>query len=136
MSNSVFIKNLYTKCRIHGAGEAQVAISDSEIYALIALAIYDLNWSFDELGIEQISLPTLNYYEINLDWFENLENADVASEKILSMLSACFSKDPDFALFIENLCALHRRRIKFKRILDLLHKCAIIGTCDTKQSNS
>ncbi len=117
MSNSVFIKNLYTKCRIHGAGEAQVAISDNEIYALIVLAIYDLNWSFDELGIEQIFLPSLNYYEINLDWFENLDNADVVSEKIILMLSACFNKDPDFALFIDNLCALHRRRIKFKRIL-------------------
>jgi len=30
-----------------------------------------------------------------LDWFENLDNADVASEKILLMLSACFNKDPD-----------------------------------------
>lgn len=39
MSNSVFIKNLYTKCRIHGTGEAQVAISNSEIYALITLAL-------------------------------------------------------------------------------------------------
>ncbi len=116
MSNSVFIKNLYTKCRIHGTGEAQVAISDSEIYALINLALHDLNWSFDELGIEQTSLPSLNYYEINLDWFEYLET-DIASENILSVLSACFNKDPDFALFIDNLCALHRRRIKFKRIL-------------------
>jgi hypothetical protein len=61
MSNSVFIKNLYTKCRIHGAGEAQVAISDNEIYALIVLAIYDLNWPFDELGIEQIIPPAMNY---------------------------------------------------------------------------
>ena len=116
MSSSVFIKNLYTKCRIHGTGEAQVAISNSEIYTLITLALHDLDWSFDELGIEQIPLPALNYYEINLDWFEYLET-DIASEKILSMLSACFGKDPDFALFIENLCALHRRRIKFKRIL-------------------
>ncbi|MEK6753223.1 MAG: hypothetical protein AABZ00_13275 [Chloroflexota bacterium] len=116
MSHSVFIKNLYTKCRIHGAGEAQVAISDNEIYTLIVLAIYDLNWSFDELGIEQIIPPALNYYEINLDWFENLENANVTPEKILSILTACFNKDQDFALFIENLSALHRRRIKFKRI--------------------
>ena len=117
MSNSVFIKNLYTKCRIHGTGEAQVAISDNEIYALIVLAIHDLNWSLDELGIKQITAPTPNYYEISLDWFEKLKNADVTPEKILSALTACFNKDQDFALFIENLSALHRRRIKFKRIL-------------------
>ena len=53
MSNSVFIKNLYTKCRIHGAGEAQVAISDNAIYALIVLAVHDLNWSLDELGLNK-----------------------------------------------------------------------------------
>ncbi|MEW5827865.1 MAG: restriction endonuclease [Chloroflexota bacterium] len=117
MGNSVFIKNLYTKCRIHGSGEAQVAISDSEIYTLIVLAIHDLDWSFGELGIEQFALPAPNYYEINLDWFDELENAGVTPEKILSMLTACFNKDQDFALFIENLSALHRRRIKFKRIL-------------------
>ncbi len=117
MSSSVFIKNLYTKCRIHGAGDAQVTISDQEIYALIVLTINDLEWSFPELGIEPIELPSTNYYEINLDWFEGLENSDVAPEKILSSLTACFNKDQDFALFIENLSALHRRRIKFKRIL-------------------
>ncbi|MDP2365687.1 MAG: hypothetical protein Q8M94_18210, partial [Ignavibacteria bacterium] len=117
MSNSVFIKNLYTKCRIHGAGEAQVAISDNEIYSLIVLAIYDLNWSFDELEIEPIILPELNYYEINLDWFESLKNINATPEKILSILTACINKDQDFALFIENLSALHRRRTKFIRIL-------------------
>jgi len=53
MSNSVFIKNLYTKCRIHGAGDAQVIISDQEIYALIVLTVNNLKWSFTELGIKK-----------------------------------------------------------------------------------
>ncbi|MDD2921771.1 MAG: hypothetical protein PHQ36_05740 [Anaerolineales bacterium] len=117
MSNSVFIKNLYTKCRIHGAGEAQVAISDAEIYVLIALVANDLNWSLDKLGIGQIGLPTWNYYEIDLDWFESLEDNGVTPQLILSLLDTCVKKDQDFVLFIENLSALHRRRIKFKRIL-------------------
>lgn len=117
MNNSVFIKKLYTKCRIHGSGEAQVAISDAEIYALIVLAVHDLNWSLEKLVIEHIDLPSLDYYEIRLDWFDNLNSTDIHSEKILSALNACFNKNQDFALFIENLCALHRRRIKFNRIL-------------------
>ncbi|MCI0611220.1 MAG: restriction endonuclease [Anaerolineae bacterium] len=117
MSNSVFIKNLYTKCRIHGTGDAQITISDREIYALIALAIHDLGWSFEKLGVERIELPAPNYYEIGLDWFEKLENVEITPGKILSALEACFNKDQDFALFIENLSALHRRRAKFKRIL-------------------
>lgn len=117
MSNSVFIKKLYTKCRIHGTGEAQVAISDAEIYALIVLAVHDLDWSLNKLRIEPVDLPSLNYYEIGLDWFNSLGSLDCTSEKIMSALGACFNKNQDFALFIENLCALHRRRIKFNRIL-------------------
>lgn len=115
--NSTFVKNLYTKCRIHGAGDAQVAISDQEVFALINLAIHDLNWYFAELDIEKIELPSLNYYEINLNWFEALKTTPISPDKILLALSACIQKDQDFALFIENLSALHRRRVKFKRIL-------------------
>lgn len=117
MSTSIFIKNLYTKCRLHGAGDAQVVISDQEIYILIILAITDLEWSFKELGVESIDLPSKNYYEINLDWFEKTGIAGITPEIILSLLIICFNKNQDFALFIENLSALHRRRVKFKRIL-------------------
>jgi len=81
MRNSVFIKNLFTKCRIHGTGDAQVVISDQEIYALIVLAITDLNWSFEKMGIEPIKLPSKNYYEISLDWFDKIGVIDVTSEK-------------------------------------------------------
>jgi hypothetical protein len=115
--STTFIKNLYTKCRLHGAGDAQVILSNPEVYALIVLAVHNLHWSFDELEIEKIELPALHYYEISLDWFEKLGNTEVTPEKILSALTACFNQDQDFALFIENLAALHRRRVKFQRIL-------------------
>lgn len=117
MRNSVFIRNLYTKCRIHGSGEAQVAISDAEIYVLIALAAKDLDWSLEKLGVGQLNLPTWDYYEIGLDWFENLAGENINPQTIVLLLDSCVKKDQDFALFIENLSALHRRRIKFKRIL-------------------
>jgi hypothetical protein len=41
MSN--FARTLYTKCKMHGSGNAQVILSDSELYALIRIAVNDLD---------------------------------------------------------------------------------------------
>ncbi len=35
---SVFIKTVFAKCKMHGSGDSQVTISDSEVYALICMA--------------------------------------------------------------------------------------------------
>lgn len=117
MSNSVFIKQIYTKCKMHGSGDAQVIISDGEIYSILCIAINDLNWSFEELDITNIEIPSTNYFNIPLSWFDEQENQSTSSETIIEAISKCFIKNNDFALFIENLCALHRRRVKYRRIL-------------------
>lgn len=117
MANTKFINNLYTKCKMHGSGDAQIIISDDELYALICISINDLNWSFTELKIEEEKTPNKMYYDIPLNWFEELSIKDMDSELITGALSICFNKDNDFALFIENISALHRRRVKYKRIL-------------------
>lgn len=102
---------------MHGSGEAQVVISNDELASLITIAINNLNWSFDELGIAQIELPDLDYYQIPLSWFDDKHDLGVEADTIINYLKSCFAKDNDFALFIENLSALHRRRLKYKRIL-------------------
>ena len=117
MPGSNFLKKLFSKCKLHGSGDAQVIISDDEIYSLLYLAISDLNWPHRELGINSIDLPSLNYYEIDLEWFDNLKFPELQTSDILAILGACVKKDNDFSLYIENLCALHRRRVKYKRIL-------------------
>ena len=117
MTNTAFIRNLYTKCKMHGSADAQVVISDGELLAIIAVAINDLAWSFEELSINSPNLPDENYNNISLDWFEEQESKDVTASEIINALSACFKKDADFGLYIENLAALHRRRVKYKRIL-------------------
>ena len=114
---SIFIKGLLTKCKLHGSGDAQVIISDSEVYALICIAIHDLGWSYSELGVVAIAFPSSNYYQIDLHWFDQLHIIDLSPEKILSALDSCIEKDKDFSLYIENMSALHRRRVKYKRIL-------------------
>lgn len=117
MPVSSFLKKLFSKCKLHGSGDAQVMISDDQVYSLLYLAISDLNWSHQELGINSINLPSLNYYEIDLEWFENLKVTALKTNDVLDVLDACLKKDKDFSLYIENLCALHRRRVKYKRIL-------------------
>jgi len=117
MVNTAFLKNLYTKCKMHGSGDAQILISDGELASLIYLAVCNLNWSHNDLNIEQIIVPNNDYYQIPLSWFDTQKNKNIQPEMIISNLGVCFEKDNDFALFIENLSTLHRRRIKYRRIL-------------------
>jgi hypothetical protein len=105
---SAFIKNLFAKCKMHGGGDAQVIISNSEVYALVCMTICDLGWSFQELDIMPIDLPSSDYYQIGLNWFEEIDFADLSTDKILTALDSCVKKDNDFSLYIENLSTLHR----------------------------
>jgi len=102
---------------MHGSGDAQVVISDGELFSLICLALINLDWSFDELSITPITLPDNDYYKIPMSWFEEQQSVTTDSETIMNAIKSCFHKDNDFSLFIENLSALHRRRVKYKRIL-------------------
>jgi hypothetical protein len=114
---SIFLKNLFARCKIHGSGDSQVIISDSEVYSLICMAIDDLGWSFQELEVTPIDLPSRNYYQIALSWFDRINIPNLNANRILSALDLCIKKDNDFSLYIENLSALHRRRAKYQRIL-------------------
>jgi hypothetical protein len=53
---TLFIRNLYAKCKMHGSGDAQVVLSDGELYALIVVALNDLGWLDDGLHTKNISL--------------------------------------------------------------------------------
>lgn len=102
---------------MHGTAHAQVVISDAELHALISLSIHYLGWSHDALNVDEVSLPKQDYFQIPLDWFDDGICSTASSDRIIGYLASCFEKDNDFALFIENLTALHRRRVKYKRIL-------------------
>lgn len=117
MTDSAFIRNLYSKCKMHGSGEAQVIISDGELLSLILISVGNLGWEYEELKLPTIDFPDEDYYKIPLRWFEDQASINISSSEIMQSLDSCFSKDNDFALFIENLSALHRRRVKYKRIL-------------------
>lgn len=114
--NEAFFRNLYSKCKMHGTGEAQVVISDGELNALLSIAVGDLGWSHSDLDIDQVD--ALNeYYEIPMGWFDEQAKVGVQANRVIQSLKSCFEKDNDFGLYIENLTALHRRRVKYRRIL-------------------
>lgn len=115
--SEAFFRSLYSKCKMHGAGEAQVVISDGELNALVSIAIDDLRWPHDDLGIHRVNTPSDSYYKIPLAWFDEQSETDVQALSIIQTLKSCFEKDNDFGLYIENLTALHRRRVKYRRIL-------------------
>lgn len=115
--SEAFFRNLYTKCKMHGTGEAQVVISDGELKALVSMAIDDLGWPHDDLGIHRVNAPSNHYYEIPMAWFDKQSELDVQASNIVQTLRSCFNKNNDFGLYIENLTALHRRRVKYRRIL-------------------
>jgi len=117
MTNSAFFRNLYTKCKMHGNGDAQVVISDGELYALLSIAINDLGWSHADFGANRVATPNTDYYRIPLSWFDQQAEINISPNEVQRVLRSAFEKDNDFGLYIENLTALHRRRVKYRRIL-------------------
>ena len=117
MIDTIFFKNLYSKCKIHGSGDAQVVISDGELYALISISLDNLCWSHSELNLSRVDIPNNDYYKIPLEWFDAQTKANITANEVINALKTAFRRHNDFGLYIENLSALHRRRIKYRRIL-------------------
>ena len=111
------IRHLLSKCKVHGTGDAQVILSDSELYALLLISMWDLKWNSADLGLSNIEIPDRDYYQIPIKWFSTSEISHAKSSLLLQVLDNAVKKHPDFALYIQNLCALHRRRVKYRRIL-------------------
>ncbi len=112
---SITIQTLLSECKVHGSGDAQVTLKDAELYALFCIGLCDLGWHFN--GIEDIEKPADDYFEIPMKWFDELQLPHVTPKILLDVLERACTINADFGLYIKNLCALHRRRVKYQRIL-------------------
>ncbi len=117
MAVSTSIHQLLTRCKVHGNGDAQVMLTDSELYILFFLSIRDLGWDRSAYGFDDVELPDSDYYKIPISWFSALNIADSTPPRLLRILDAACTQHQDYSLFISNLSALHRRRVKYARIL-------------------
>ncbi len=61
MTITTTIRRLLTQCKIHGSGDAQVILSDAEVYLLMCISANDLGWPLSELGLSNIERPFQNY---------------------------------------------------------------------------
>ena len=55
------------QCKIHGSGDAQIILSDAELYLLMCISTHDLGWLLSQLGLSDIKRPFHNYYQIPLE---------------------------------------------------------------------
>lgn len=80
-------------------------------------------------------------YQILMEWFSSLEIPNATAAILLNALTDACNWHDDYRFYIQNLSALHRRRVKYRRILatqPLAHQEQIAprslleyGICDT-----
>lgn len=112
------VKNIFSKSRLLETGYPTVALNESELYSIFLIICSDLNWDTSRLGLLPPSknLPSKNYFEIPPEWFLAHEKTPAIPE-LQEALSKGMEIDIDFGLYYLNLCSLHKRRLKFQKIL-------------------
>jgi hypothetical protein len=102
-----------------GNGDDRVTLSENEIFCLLAQCCRDLSVSEDVSGLPRLSgdPSSGDYYRIPLAWFQRLHKECPTASRLLSSLASCVAKLPDFRLYFENLATIHKRRLKYQRIL-------------------
>lgn len=108
-------KQLFSKCILLGSGSTKIVLGKSQVFSLIHISLNDIGWSIEALP-EIGNLPSENYFEIELSWFESFLNAPTINE-LQNYFETLINLDPDFGLYFLNLCSLHKRRIKYQNIL-------------------
>lgn len=112
------VKNLFSKSRLLDSGSPAVVLNESELYSMFLLVCNDLNWSLPKLNLPNYPnfLPNKNYYQIPLDWFSSHTKTPSIKE-LQDALAKGIEVDGDFGLYFLNLCSLHKRRLKFQKVL-------------------
>ena len=119
MPVSTEIKRLFSAARMLGNGDDRVELSGSEICCLLTQCCSDLNISKKISGLNPLKnpVPDGNYYRVPLAWFQTPQPNCPDISGLLEILNACVSHERDFQLYFQNLAMLHKRRLKYQRIL-------------------
>ena len=118
MPVSSSVKILFSKCRLLDTGYPTVALSGSEIHAILLLICRDWGWIPSDIKLPRpkIQVPATDYFLIPTEWFHAHTNQPTLLQ-LLETVAEAVSIEPDFALYFLNLCSLHKRRLKFQKIL-------------------
>ena len=119
MPISTEIKQAFSVARILGSGDDRVTLSENELFCLLSQCCHNLNVSNSVSQLPSLSVtpPSTDYYRIPLTWFQIPQTGCPSASALVESLAACVAKEADFRLYFENLAALHKRRLKYQRIL-------------------
>ena len=115
----VEIKKSFSAARILGNGDDRVTLSESELFCLLTQCCRDLGIAASVSALPSLSVPapSADYYRIPLAWFQTPQNGCPTAAALVESLAAVVARETDFRLYFENLATLHKRRLKYQRIL-------------------
>lgn len=108
-------RQLINAARTLGAGGISMYLSDADLLRLCALVATDLE---QPILINTIASPhelQAGYYGTPLEWFQKPVSAAIRFDDVFLSLKTGIE---DFATYFKGICELHKRRLKFKRILE------------------
>lgn len=114
---SLLIKETFNKCKVLGTGSGKVVLSAGELGALLKMSLAQLGFGTSFPAFADIDLPSLDYYEIPLGFFEDCRDCKCSGAELLKIFDAAFKESEDFLLYFRNICSLHQRRRKYQWIL-------------------
>lgn len=119
MSISTEIKKVFSAARILGSGDDRVTLSENELFCLLSQCCRDLTVSaaVSQLPKLAVAPPSEDYYRIPLAWFQIPQAGSPSASALVESLASCVANEADFSLYFQNLAALHKRRLKYQRIL-------------------
>jgi hypothetical protein len=119
MPTPVEIKKSFSAARILGNGDDRVTLSENELFCLLTQCCNDLAIpnSISKLPLVSSPPPKEDYYRLPLSWFHAAQANCPSAAALVESLAACVAHEADFRLYFENVATLHKRRLKYQRIL-------------------
>ena len=116
-------RTMFSKARVLNTGSPEVTLTESEMYAIFVVIAADLGWGLEQIELENPhnASPNENYYDIPLTWFTSHRDAPTLLE-LQQALQSGIELNGDFQLYFNNVCSLHKRRLKFQKILSFQPK--------------
>ena len=115
----VEIKKSFSAARLLGIGDDRVTLSENELFCLLTQCCRDLGTAAEISKLTPLSSlpPSTDYYRLPLSWFQTPQAGCPSAAVLVENLACCVAHEPDFRLYFENLATLHKRRLKYQRIL-------------------
>ncbi|HEY0753618.1 MAG TPA: hypothetical protein VGD98_06620 [Ktedonobacteraceae bacterium] len=108
-------RQLVNKARTLGTGALSINLQDHELLRLCVITATDLDKRELVKDVLTQEEKVTDYYSMPLEWFNRPTSGNANFVEIFLLLK---QNIVDFATYFEKLCELHKRRLKFKMLLE------------------